>query len=137
MNRELLEKLKHKKEACRGWKQGQVAWEEYREIVQAAGDQVRKAKALIEFNLAQEFKSNKKSFYRYISGKRKTRENMGPLQKETGNLVAQGMEKAEVLNSIFASVFTSKCSSHTTPAAEGKGRDQENEESPAVREDQV
>ena len=32
-NKELLDKLKHKKEACRGWKQGQVAWEEYREIV--------------------------------------------------------------------------------------------------------
>jgi len=33
MNKELLAKLKQKKEACRGWKQGQVAWEEYREIV--------------------------------------------------------------------------------------------------------
>ena len=33
MNKELLDKLKHKKEAYRGWKQGQVAWEEYREIV--------------------------------------------------------------------------------------------------------
>ncbi|GAB0206060.1 hypothetical protein GRJ2_003071600 [Grus japonensis] len=47
MNKELLGKVKQKKEAYRGWKQGQVAWEEYREIVQAAGDQVRKAKALI------------------------------------------------------------------------------------------
>lgn len=27
MNKELLDKLKHKKEADRGWKQGQVAWE--------------------------------------------------------------------------------------------------------------
>jgi len=43
MNKELLDKLKHKKEVYRGWKQGQVAWEEYREIVQAARDQVRKA----------------------------------------------------------------------------------------------
>ena len=33
MNKELLGKLKHKKEAYRGWKQGQVAWEEYREII--------------------------------------------------------------------------------------------------------
>ncbi|GAB0177124.1 hypothetical protein GRJ2_000177600 [Grus japonensis] len=33
MDKELLDKLKHKKEAYRGWKQGQVAWEEYREIV--------------------------------------------------------------------------------------------------------
>jgi len=49
----LLDKVKHKKEAYRGWKQGQVAWEEYRQIVQAARDQVKKAKALIELNLAR------------------------------------------------------------------------------------
>ncbi|GAB0191898.1 nucleoside diphosphate kinase 6 [Grus japonensis] len=34
-------------------------------------------------------------------------------------------------------VFTSKCSSHTTQAAEGKGRDWESEEPLAVGEDQV
>ncbi|GAB0202710.1 hypothetical protein GRJ2_002736600 [Grus japonensis] len=33
MNKELLGKVKQKKEAYRGWKQGQVAWEEYRETV--------------------------------------------------------------------------------------------------------
>jgi len=33
MNKELVDKLKHSKEAYRGWEQGQVAWEEHREIV--------------------------------------------------------------------------------------------------------
>ena len=33
MNKDLLDKIKHKKEAGRGWKKGQVAWEEYRKIV--------------------------------------------------------------------------------------------------------
>ncbi|GAB0176082.1 hypothetical protein GRJ2_000073400 [Grus japonensis] len=33
MNKELLDKFKCKKEPYRGWKQGQVAWEEYRETV--------------------------------------------------------------------------------------------------------
>ncbi|GAB0175687.1 hypothetical protein GRJ2_000033900 [Grus japonensis] len=33
MNKELLDKLRHKKDAYRGWKQGQVAWKEYRETV--------------------------------------------------------------------------------------------------------
>ncbi|GAB0179591.1 hypothetical protein GRJ2_000424400 [Grus japonensis] len=73
MNKELLGKVKQKKEAYRGWKQGQVTWEEHRETVRAARDQVRKAKALTEISLAREVKDNKKSFYRYVSDKRRTR----------------------------------------------------------------
>ncbi|GAB0186621.1 mitochondrial enolase superfamily member 1 [Grus japonensis] len=44
------------------------------------------------------------------------------------------MEKAEVLNEFFASVFTGKCSSHTAQVTEG--RDWENAEPPTA-EDQV
>ncbi|GAB0203429.1 hypothetical protein GRJ2_002808500 [Grus japonensis] len=94
----------------------------------------------LEGRRAQEswdLKGNKKSFYRYISDKRKTKENVGSLWKEMGDLVTQDMEKAEVFNDFFASVFTSKCLSHTTQVAEGKGRDWENEELPTVGEDQV
>ncbi|GAB0176460.1 mitochondrial enolase superfamily member 1 [Grus japonensis] len=128
LNKEVQDKLKHRKEAYRGWKQGQVSWEEYREIVRAARDQVRKAKALKESNLARDVKDNKTSFYRYVSDKEKTKENVGPLWNETGDLVTQDTEKAEVLNDFFASVFTSKCSSHTAQASGGKGRDWEKEE---------
>ncbi|GAB0210101.1 mitochondrial enolase superfamily member 1 [Grus japonensis] len=124
-----------KKEAYRGWKQGQVAWEEYREPVRAARDQVRKAKALTEISLARDVKDNKKSFYRYVSDKRRTRENVGPLRNETGDLDTQDMEKAEVLNDFFASVFTGKCLSHIAQVTEG--RDWENAEPPTVGEDQV
>ncbi|GAB0176239.1 mitochondrial enolase superfamily member 1 [Grus japonensis] len=45
------------------------------------------------------------------------------------------MEKAEVLNDFFASVFTGKCLSHTAQVTEG--RDWENAEPPTVGEDQV
>jgi len=62
---------------------------------------------------------------------------VGPLWKETGDLVTWDREKAEVLNEFFASVFTGKCSSHTIQVAEGKGRDKENEEPPTAGEDQV
>ena len=75
--------------------------EEYRETTQAATNQVRKAKTLTELNLARDVKGNRKNFYRYIGNKRKTRENVGPLQKETGDLVTWDMEKAEVLNGFF------------------------------------
>ena len=137
MNKILPDKLKHKKEAYRERKQAQVTWEEYREIAQTARDQVRKAKALTELNLARDIKGNKKCFYRYVNDRRKGKENVGLLWKQTGDQVTQDMGKAEVLNDFFASVFTSKCSSHTAQVAEGKGRDWENEELSIVGEDQV
>ncbi|KFV09049.1 hypothetical protein N340_00462, partial [Tauraco erythrolophus] len=137
MNKELLNKLRHKKKAYREWKQGQVAWEEYREIVRVTRDQVRKAKALIELNLARDIKGNKKGFYRYVSCKKRSRENVSPLRKETGDLATQDMEKAEFLNDFFASVFTGKSSSGMAQVMEGKGRDWENEEPPTVGDDQV
>jgi len=115
MNKELLEKFRLKNEAHRGWKQEQAAWEEYREIVQAARDQVGKAQPLIELNLARDIKGNKKSFYRYVSHKRKTRENEGPLWKETADLVTQDMEKAEVLND-----FLPQSSPESAPATSPK-----------------
>jgi len=116
------------------WKQGQVAWEEYREIVRVAREQVRKAKALTELNLARDAKGNKKAFYRYVSERRKTREKVGPLWKEARDLGTQDVEKAEVLNDFVASVFNSKHSSHTAQVEEGKGRDWDNEELATVRE---
>ncbi|PKU42594.1 rna-directed dna polymerase from mobile element jockey-like [Limosa lapponica baueri] len=134
MNKEILDKLKSKKEAYRGWKQGRVDWEEYRETVQTARSPIRQAKAQTEFNLARDIKDNKKNFYKYVRDKRKTREDVSPLQKETGDLVTQDIEKGEVLNDFFTSVLSG--SNHTAQVAEGKNRGYENEEQPTIGEDQ-
>jgi len=74
---------------------------------------VRKAKAVIELNLARDIKGSKKNFCSYVSDKIKTGENIGPLWKETGDLVNWDLEKAEVLYKFFAPVFTSKYVSQT------------------------
>jgi len=51
---------------------------------------------------------NKKGFFKYISSKQKTRENVGLLQNEVGALVMDDTEKVDLLNAFFASVFTAK-----------------------------
>ena len=69
---------------------------------------MRKAKIHLELNLARDVKNNKKSFFKYISSKRKTRENVGLLLNKVGALVTEDTEKAALLNAFFASVFTAK-----------------------------
>lgn len=93
MNEEVLAKLRHKKEAQRGWKQGQGTWEEYRDIVRVSRDEVRKAQVLKELNLAKDVKDNEKGSVSTCD-KRKTRENQGPLLNKSGDLVTQDREKA-------------------------------------------
>ncbi|GAB0188533.1 mitochondrial enolase superfamily member 1 [Grus japonensis] len=108
MSKELLEKLKGKKKVYRMWKKGLDTWEEYRNVVRVCRDATRKAKAHLELNLARDVKENKKGFFKYISSKRKNRENVGPLLNEVGALVTEDTEKVELLNAFFASVFTAK-----------------------------
>ena len=69
-----------------------------------------KSKAHLELNLARGVKDNKKGFFKYISCRRKVKENVGPLLNEVGALVTKDTEKAELLNAFFASVFTAKTS---------------------------
>lgn len=97
-----------------------MAWEEYSEIVWEARDKVREAKTQLELSLTTNVKDNMKGFYRYVANKRKTRDNVSPLLKENGNLATLDMEKVEVLNNVYASVFNSKCSNHATQVMKGK-----------------
>lgn len=66
----LLAKLRHQKEAYRGWKQGQVAWEEYGNIVQLSRDEIRKAEAQQELNLARIVKGNQNGFSKYMGDRK-------------------------------------------------------------------
>jgi len=51
------------------WKEGQATWEEYRNVVRACRDAMRKAQFHLELNLARDVKDNKKGFFNYISSR--------------------------------------------------------------------
>ena len=68
--------------------------------------------------MARDVKNNKKGFFNYISSKRKTRDNVGPLLNEVGVIVTEDVEKAELLNAAFASVLSSKAGPQESQAME-------------------
>uniref|UniRef100_A0A8B9PGQ4 Reverse transcriptase domain-containing protein n=1 Tax=Apteryx owenii TaxID=8824 RepID=A0A8B9PGQ4_APTOW len=137
MSKELLAKLNQKKEVYRKWKGGQATWEEYRNAVRVCRDVTRKAKARLELNLARDVKDNKKGFFKYISSKRKTRENVGPLLNGVGALVTKDAEKAELLNAFFASVFTGQASPQEPQTLEAREKVWRKEDFPLVEEEWV
>ncbi|CAM4707287.1 unnamed protein product, partial [Lepidochelys olivacea] len=136
LNSEILADLEHKKEAYKKWKIGQMTREEYKNIARGCRNEIRRAKSHLELQLARDVKSNKKGFFRYVGNKKKAKESVGPLLNEGGNLVTEDVEKANVLNVFFASVFTNKLSSQT--AALGStawgGGDQPSVEKEVVRD---
>ena len=66
----------------------------------------------MELNLTGDTRNNKKGFYRYVNQKRKVKESIPTLMNKNGGLVSTDEEKAEVLNNLFASVFTGNLSPH-------------------------
>jgi len=137
MSKELLAELRRKRKIHGMWKEGQATWEEYRNVVKACRDAMRKAKAHLELKLARDVKDNKKSFFKYISSKRKTRDNVGLLLNEAGALVTEDAEKAELLNAFFASVFTVKAGPQQSQALEVREEAYRKDDLPPVKEDCV
>jgi len=110
MSKELPEKLRWKRKTYGMWKEGWATWEEYRNTVRVCRDGKRKATVHLELNLARDVKDNRKSFFKYLSSKQKTRESVGPLLNEVGAVVMEDAEKVELLNAAFTPVFTAQAS---------------------------
>lgn len=82
-------------------------------------DAAKKAKVQLELSLARDMK-DKKGFFKCMSSKRKTSENVGPLLNEVGALLTKGTKKAELLNTFFASTFTAKASLQESQTLEAR-----------------
>ena len=118
MSKELLAELRCKRKVYRMRKVGQATWEEYRNVVRACREAMRKAKVHLTLSLARDVKNNKKGYFKYISSKWKTMDNVGPLLNEVGVLVMEDTEKTELLNTFFASVFRAKAGPQESQAPE-------------------
>ena len=108
LSKEAFRKIRHTQNMWRVYKhtgkdQDYVA---YKEAQNAATNEVRKSKRNVEHKLAQNIKSDSKSFYAYVRRKQNVLDKVGQLENNFGNIITQGFLMAEELNMHFSSVFT-------------------------------
>ena len=64
-------------------------YEVYKEVLNAATNEVRKSKRNVELKLAHNIKSDSKSFYAYVRNKQNVRDKVGPLEDNAGNIITK------------------------------------------------
>ena len=128
LSKEAFRKIRHKKNMWRVYKhrgkdQDYVV---YKEALNAATNEVRKSKRNFELKLAQNIKSDSKSFYACVRNKQNVRDKVGPLEDNAGDTITEGFLMAEELNMHFSSVFTREDTS-SLPVPETKFNGSEGE----------
>ena len=129
LSKEAFRKIRHEKNMWRvyrdtGKDQDYVV---YKEALNAATNEVRNSKRNVELKLAQNIKSDTKSFYAYVRSTQNVRDKVGPLKDNPGDIITEGILMADSLNMHFSSVFTREnTSSLPVPetqfnGSEGKG----------------
>ena len=108
LSKEAFRKIRHKQNMWRVYKHTgrDKDYDAYKEALNAATNEVKKSKRNFEHKLAQNIKSDSKSFYAYVRSKQNVRDKVGPLKDNAGNIITQGFLMAEELNMHFSSVFT-------------------------------
>ena len=128
LSKEAFRKIIYKQNMWRVYKHTgkDTDYDAYKEALNAATNEVRKSKRNFEHKLAQNIKSDSKSFYAYVRSKQNVRDKVGPLKDNAGNIITQGFLMAEELNMHFSSVFTRENTS-SLPVPETKFNGSEGE----------
>ena len=87
LSKEAFKKIRYKQDMWRVYKHTgkDKDYDVYKEAVNAATNEVRKSKRNFEHKLAQNIKSDSKSFYAYVRSKQNVRDKVGPLEDNAGN----------------------------------------------------
>ena len=128
LSKEAFRKIRYKQNMWRVYKHmgTEKDYDAYKEALNAATNEVRKSKRNCEHKLAQNIKTDSKSFYAYVRSKQNVRDKVGPLEDNAGNIITQGFLMAEELNMHFSSVFTREDTS-SIPVPETKFNGSEGE----------
>ena len=105
LSKEAFRNIRHKQNMWRVYKhtgkdQDYVV---YKEALNAATYEVRKSKLNFELKLAQNIKSDSKSFYAYVRSKQNVRDKVGPLEDNAGDIITEGNLVAEECTSVQCS----------------------------------
>ena len=87
-------------------------YEKYKSKLRISVRVNRKAKQEFEQKLADNIKSDCKSFYSYINSKSRSKKKIGPLKDLSNNVIIDNKETADFLNDYFSSVFTEEDLNH-------------------------
>ena len=98
------------KRKCKAWRRitdtpGYQSYVEFKKARNKATSELRRAKRKFEKKLAEGIKKDSKSFYRYVKSKVGTKEKIGPLKDDNGNVLTDVESMGGLLNRFFASVF--------------------------------
>ncbi|MES9884550.1 MAG: reverse transcriptase family protein [Sedimenticola sp.] len=82
--------------------------ENYEEAKRKVNSETTKAKVEYEKQLATNIKTDERNFWKYVKSKTKTKDTIGNLENENGEIETDCKKRAEILNVFFTSVFTNE-----------------------------
>ena len=101
-----------------------VDYENYCKLRNSASKAVRFAKKRYQRGIAESVKISPKTFWSHVKEETKSKSNIGDIKDKHGNIKTEDVDKAEILNDFFASVFTVE-GNEEMPEFEKKVKDDE------------